>query len=99
MCCVEVDTTVSLDSLKKPVVHGSAEVSCKTLLVGKRTESMRIDHADLIAYIFSTLNCLRKSHIDLKYLVINLTASFEVVFQIKKVKVFHLRLCNYETAL
>ena len=99
MCCVEVDTTVSLDSLKKPVVHGSAEVSCKTLLVGKRTESIRIDHADLIVYIFLTLNYFRESHINLKYLVINLTTSFEVAFQIKKVKVFHLRLWNYETAL
>ena len=42
MCCVEVDTTVSLVSLKKPVARGSAEVSYKTLLVGKRTESIRI---------------------------------------------------------
>ena len=40
--CVEVGTTVSLDSLKKPVVHGSAEVSCKTLVVGERTESIWI---------------------------------------------------------
>ena len=42
MRCVEVGTTVSLDSLKKPVVHGSAEVSCETLLVGERTESIWI---------------------------------------------------------
>ena len=41
MCCVEGGTTVSLDSLKTPVVHGSAEVACKTLLVGKRKESIR----------------------------------------------------------
>lgn len=40
MCCVEVGTTVFLDSLKKPVEHGSAEVFCKILLVGKRTESI-----------------------------------------------------------
>ena len=41
MCSVEGGTTVSVDSLKKPVVHGSAEVACKTLLVGKRKESIR----------------------------------------------------------
>ena len=40
MCCVEGGTTVSLDSLKKSVVHDSAEVACKTILVGKRKESI-----------------------------------------------------------
>ena len=64
MCCVEVDTTVSLVSLKKPVAHGSAEVSYKTLLVGKGQKVYEFDHENLIVYGFLTLNCFRESHID-----------------------------------